>query len=110
MIIKARNAVKLFGNTKALDNVSFSAGRGMSMVLGPNGAGKSTLLKCIDGLYRLDKGAIEVLGSDLYRDSKARAKVSLLTENYALYDNLTVRANMIFFGRLYGMEKKEADS
>ncbi|MEM3245149.1 MAG: ABC transporter ATP-binding protein [Candidatus Micrarchaeaceae archaeon] len=106
--IVAKNVVKKFGNINALDNVSFYAKKGISIVLGPNGAGKSTLLKCIDGLYSIDKGSIKVLGKNLYDDYKARSRVSLLTENYALYDNLTVRANIIFFGRLCGMEKDKA--
>ncbi|MEM3820199.1 MAG: ABC transporter ATP-binding protein [Candidatus Micrarchaeaceae archaeon] len=98
-------AVKKFGDTSALAGVDFVASKGINIILGPNGAGKSTLLRCIDGLYKLDSGSIRVFGADPYVDDKIRHRISLLTENYALYDDLTVKDNFLFFGRLYGLEK-----
>ncbi|MEM0094560.1 MAG: ABC transporter ATP-binding protein, partial [Candidatus Micrarchaeaceae archaeon] len=98
-------AVKKFGDTSALAGVDFVASKGINIILGPNGAGKSTLLRCIDGLYKLDSGSIRVFGADPYVDDKIRHRISLLTENYALYDDLTVEDNFLFFGRLYGLEK-----
>ncbi len=105
--VRIRSAVKRFGKTVALGGVNFSSVRGINLILGPNGAGKSTLLRCIDGLYRLDSGSIEVLGSDPYANNKVKERLSLLTDNYALYDFLTVSDNLRFFGRLYGLKDSE---
>ncbi len=105
--IKVSSIVKTFGKTVALNKVSFKSARGINMILGPNGAGKSTLLRCIDGLYRVEKGTVRVLGEDPYRNSEVKNKLSLLTDNYALYDFLTVKDNLKFFGRLYGMKDSE---
>ncbi len=98
---------KSFGSVKAIDNVSFSSSNGVSIILGPNGAGKSTLLRCVAGLYKPDSGAIKVLGKEPYYDNGLKYKMSFLSENYALYDYLSVKDNLLFFGRLYGMENQE---
>lgn len=105
--IEVKLITKSFGKVTALKNVSFSSAPGMNIILGPNGAGKSTFLRCIDGLYKPDSGSIKILGKDPYRNSSIKNKVSLLTDNYALYDFLTVRANLIFFGRLYGLSDRK---
>lgn len=105
--IKVNSIVKTFGKTVALRKVSFSSDSGINIILGPNGAGKSTLLRCIDGLYRVDSGSVQVLGKDPYRNSHIKNKLSLLTDNYALYDFLTVSDNLKFFGRLYGLKDRK---
>ncbi|MDE1865039.1 MAG: ABC transporter ATP-binding protein [Candidatus Micrarchaeota archaeon] len=101
--ISVKSAVKSFGKTVALSRVDFSSAKGMNMILGPNGAGKSTLLRCIDGLYHVDSGSVTVLGENPYKNTRMKDKISLLTDNYALYDFMTVRDNLKFFGRLYGL-------
>ncbi len=105
--IRVRSAVKRFGETTALRDVNFSSTKGVNLILGPNGAGKSTLLKCIDGLCRLDSGSVDVLGLDPYTNNSIKNRLSLLTDNYALYDFLTVSDNLKFFGRLYGFKDSE---
>ncbi len=101
--IEARRVWKLFGKTEALRGITLSIDSGMNIILWPNGAGKSTLLRCIDGLHRVDHGSIRVNGLDPYTNEGVHEKLSLLTDNYALYDHLTVIDNLRFFGRLYGM-------
>lgn len=103
-VIKLENASKRFGSVTAVKNISASFSKGINIILGPNGAGKSTLLRCIDGLYKLDHGAINVFGKDPYTANEVKAEMSLLSDNYALYDYLTVSGNLRFFGRLYGMK------
>lgn len=105
--IRVRSIVKAFGKTMALSKVNFSSSKGINIILGPNGAGKSTLLRCIDGLYKVDSGSVRVLGEDPYQNALIKNKVSLLTDNYALYDFLTVADNLKFFGRLYGIKDKD---
>ncbi|MCL5418796.1 MAG: ABC transporter ATP-binding protein [Candidatus Marsarchaeota archaeon] len=101
---------KRFGNVVALDHIMLKPKSGLNFVLGPNGAGKSTLLKVIAGLYRPDSGKVSVLGENPYANDKLKQVMSLLTDNYALYDFLTVRKNLEFFGRLYGIEGGKAIS
>ncbi|MDE1805023.1 MAG: ABC transporter ATP-binding protein [Candidatus Micrarchaeota archaeon] len=106
-MISVRNVVKAFGEKIALNRVSFSSTKGINIILGPNGAGKSTLLRCIDGLYRVDSGEVRVLGSDPYANDGLKSRLSLLSDNYALYDALSVTDNLRFFGRLYGLSDVE---
>lgn len=105
--IRATSITKSFGKTVALNKISFSSVNGINIILGPNGAGKSTLLRCIDGLYRVDSGSVRVLGEDPYSNASIKSRLSLLTDNYALYDFLTVADNLRFFGRLYGIKDAE---
>jgi ABC-type multidrug transport system ATPase subunit len=106
--IEANNIQKRFGDISVLHDISFRLGRGETIVLlGPNGAGKSTLLKIVASLYKPSKGSVKLFGYELSQDSdKARKIISFLGENYALYDDLTVRKNLEFFGRLYDIDDK----
>lgn len=99
--IIVKDAVKSFGNTRAVNRLSFDSVPGVNIILGPNGAGKSTLLRCIDGLYRLDHGTLTVMGINPYTDNGIKTDMSYLSDNYALYDYLDVKSNLKFFGRLY---------
>lgn len=105
--IRVSSISKSFGKKKALNKLDFSSRTGINLILGPNGAGKSTLLRCIDGLYGVDSGSVMVLGEDPYKASDIKQHMSLLTDNYALYDFLTVSRNLRFFGRLYGLKDDE---
>ncbi len=109
--IEVNNVSKYFKGAKALEEVSFPLKKGEKLiVLGPNGAGKSTLLRLISGILKPDKGFIKVLGSNTIENPKEmRMKISFVGENYSLYDNLSVMENLIFFGRLYGLEKEEIE-
>ncbi|MGC8586490.1 MAG: ABC transporter ATP-binding protein [Candidatus Micrarchaeia archaeon] len=106
--IIVRKVTKRFGSTIALHGVSITPRKGLNFVLGPNGAGKSTLLKIIAGLYRPDGGTVSVMGEDPYSSSALKQHMSILTDNYALYDFLTLRKNIEFFGSFYGMKNDEA--
>ncbi len=102
-----KNLFKNFGKTVALNNISFKSAEGVNIILGPNGAGKSTFLRCIIGLYRPSRGSVLVFGRRPYFDDPVRSKISLLSDNYALYDFLTVKQNLRFFGSLYKLSDEE---
>jgi ABC-type multidrug transport system ATPase subunit len=106
--IVVKSLVKRFGKTVALENVSFASKSGINMILGPNGAGKSTLLRCISGLYSPDRGKISVQGLNPYDNTELRRKITYLADNYGLYDFLTIRQNLSFFGRFYGLGSEES--
>lgn len=106
-MIVVKHLYKNFGKTIALNNVSFNSVNGVNMILGPNGAGKSTFLRCIMGLYKPSSGSVTILGRKPYFDDSIRERVSLLSDNYALYDFLTVKQNLKFFGSLYRLKDKE---
>ncbi|MEM3883464.1 MAG: ABC transporter ATP-binding protein [Methanothrix sp.] len=101
---------KRFGNEYALKDISLELGKGITLILGPNGAGKSTLLRCMAGLYKPDEGRVKVLGKDPYSDAGIRKRISFMPDNYGLYDFLSVRDNILFFSRLYGVNDDTAIS
>lgn len=110
-VIEANNLNKRFGKLAVLHNISLRLGKGETvMLLGPNGAGKSTLLKIFASLYKPTDGSVRVFGYDLSRDpDRVRRMISFLGENYSLYDDLTVRRNLEFFGRLYDIDDRTID-
>ena len=105
--ISVKNLYKKFGKTVALDGISFTSKEGVNIILGPNGAGKSTFLRCVIGLYKPSSGSVLVFGKRPYFDDEIRNKMALLSDNYALYDFLTVKQNLKFFGNLYKRNDNE---
>lgn len=100
-----------FGERAALQGVSLSVNPGeIFALLGPNGAGKTTTIRLLNGLYHATQGKIYVLGKDPNQEGSAvRQQTGVLTESNALYDRLTARQNLIFFGNLYLMDLQELD-
>ena len=105
-VIEINQLSHQFGSHRALEHVSFSVGRGEVFgLLGPNGAGKTTTIRLINGLYTPAAGSIRVLGMDPVRQgAQVRRQTGVLTEAPALYERLTARQNLAFFGTLAGME------
>ena len=99
------NAVsKSYGSNKALDEVSFSLQSGFYALLGPNGAGKSTLFQLLSGLFVPDQGEIIVDGNPVSTHlTKALAMMGVVFQQASLDLDLTVQANLNFYGRLHGM-------
>ncbi|MET0555671.1 MAG: ABC transporter ATP-binding protein [Vicinamibacteria bacterium] len=102
---------KSFGGRVAVDGVSFSIAPGEIVgVLGPNGAGKTTTVSMITGLLRPDAGEIRMDGRALSGDTDpAKLRLGLVPQELALYDELTARQNLAFFGGLLGMERAALD-
>jgi len=94
-----------FNSRYALKDLSYEVRQGeIFALLGPNGAGKTTTIRLVNGLYTPTSGRINVLGMDSVRQgSQIRQQTGVLTETSALYERLSARENLLFFGRLYGV-------
>ncbi|MFC4932125.1 ABC transporter ATP-binding protein [Massilia sp. GCM10023247] len=104
-MIEVHDVRKQFGEVKALGGVSFSARDGqITALLGPNGAGKTTLLRTLVALLKRDHGTIAVDGVDPERDPLAvRRNIGFLTDQFGLYERLSTREYLTYFGELNGM-------
>lgn len=104
-ILRAEGIVKQFGSKRALDGVSFEISKGDFLSLfGPNGAGKTTLLKTIATIVQPTAGHLYFDGESVTdRSIFLRAQIGFVSHNYLLYDDLTARENLVFFGRMYGV-------
>ena len=105
-MIEVHDVRKQFGAVQALGGVSFTARDGqITALLGPNGAGKTTLLRTLVGLLRRDHGAISIGGVDPEQDPMAvRRNIGFLTDQFGLYERLTTREYLNYFGELNGMD------
>lgn len=99
---------KSFGDHAAVDGVSFRVEAGeIYGLLGPNGAGKTTTISMICGLLAPDSGHVRIGGADLRADLRgARGKMGFVPQETALYEELTARENLRFWGELYGLRGK----
>jgi heme exporter protein A len=100
-----------FGDRPALEDVTFSVGRGESLaVLGPNGSGKSTLLRILAGLLRPSGGEVSVLGCPLPKETfRLRGRVGYLGHEPLLYRDLTARENLDLTAALHDLNPEPAD-
>lgn len=103
--IEIKNVTKRFGDKLVIDNVSLNIGKGEVFgLLGPNGAGKSTLINLAVGLLKIDKGEILVDGFNITKeDLKAKSKIGFVPQEIALFESLTAKENLEYWGGLYGL-------
>ena len=105
IVVRTRNLKKVFGDFTAVSGISFEVERGRIFgLLGPNGAGKTTTFRMLCGLTGVTDGEISVAGHDL-RHSRARARADLgyMAQAFSLYRQLSVRSNLEFYGKAYGL-------
>lgn len=104
-LIDIQSVTRRFGFRPVLRGLSLTIPRGQSLALmGANGAGKSTLLRLLAGLGRPDAGLITIGGWDIPREAaQVRGHLGFVAHKPLLYDGLTARENLLFFGRLYGL-------
>lgn len=107
--IVAHGLTRKFGDFTAVDNVSFSIERGEIFgFLGSNGCGKTTTMKMLTGLLGITEGQAELLGRPVEAsDLKTRMRVGYMSQSFSLYEELTVRANLLLHARLYRVPEEE---
>jgi sodium transport system ATP-binding protein len=107
-MIEAMGLTKHFGSVEAAQDVTFTARDGeITGLLGANGAGKSTCLRMLYGVLTPDSGKACINGIDILGEtSKARAHLGVMPHAAGLYNNLTARENIEYFGTLHGMPRK----
>jgi len=112
-MIEARQLRKTFdkGRVVAVDEVSFSAPDGqITGLLGPNGAGKTTTLRMLYTLLKPDSGSMRIDGIDpMLEPIQAKRKLGVVPDSRGLYDRLTARENIRYYGRLQGIDKAEIE-
>ena len=104
-VLAAERLRKTFGGRVAVEDVGFEVAAGEIVgLLGPNGAGKSTTVGMIAGLLPPDGGAVRIDGAPLAGDTDPRKRaIGLVPQDLALYEELSARENLRFFGALYGL-------
>jgi ABC-2 type transport system ATP-binding protein len=104
-MIQADALTKSFGDLKAVDQISFTVREGeIYGLLGPNGAGKTTTLSMVSGLMQPDDGRVIFDGVDLAADPiRVKQELGVVPQEVALYEELTARENLNFWGGLYGL-------
>lgn len=103
----AHNLTKKFGSFTATDAISFEVERGEIFgFLGANGAGKTTAIRMLCGLLRPSSGEAQVAGYDVYRQpDKIKERIGYMSQKFSLYEDLTIRENIKFYGGIYGLSR-----
>jgi ABC-2 type transport system ATP-binding protein len=108
--ITARGLRRTFGSVVAVDGIDLDVPESQIYgFLGPNGSGKSTTIRMMCGLLRPTAGEITVLGDDaLAQAETVRRKLGYMTQRFSLWEDLTVRENLHFMCRVYGLSRRES--
>jgi len=105
IVMEANQISKYFGDFVANDHVDMQLRRGEILgLLGANGAGKTTFIKMLLGLYPIDEGELTLLGKPIHsgKDRKAlKSKIGYVSQHFALYKDMTVRENLIYFANMH---------
>lgn len=103
-VIQAERLSKIFGDFKAVDEISFQVSKGEIFgFLGANGAGKTTAMRMLCGLSIPSSGTASVAGFDVYKQTELIKKsIGYMSQKFSLYEDLTVKENMQFYGGIYG--------
>ncbi len=103
--IRTRQLRKVFGSIVAVEGLDLTVDQGEIFgLLGPNGSGKTTSIRMLTGLMAPTSGTADVAGIDVVREPEAvRRRIGYMSQRFGLYEDLTVRENLAFYGGLYGL-------
>lgn len=105
--VQAVGVMRAFGAVRALDGFDLEVRIGEVLgLVGPNGAGKTTFIRSVAGLLRPSKGILRVLGQS--PGPRVASRVGYMTQSAALYEDLPVEDNLVFFARLFGLSRDRA--
>lgn len=109
MVVEVKNLVKRYGSLLALDHLNLEVAEGEIFgLLGPNGSGKSTSINCILSLLKYSKGDIRIFGKPMRPDAyDIKRNIGVIFQNVAVFNELTVYDNILYFCGLYVPDKKE---
>ena len=107
-ILEVKNLVKKYGDSTAVNGISFDIKEGeIFSLLGPNGAGKTTTISMLSTLYAPTSGEATVGGYSITKEPMAvRNLIGVVPQELALYEDLTARENLVFWGQMYGLSGK----
>lgn len=108
-VIICDELTKKFGDFTAVNAISFDVKRGEIFgFLGANGAGKTTAIKMLSGLLLPSSGEASVAGFDVNKESeKIKKNIGYMSQHFSLYQDMTIRENIRFYGGIYGLSKNE---
>lgn len=108
-VIEAQNLSKVFGDFRAVDQVSFHVNEGEIFgFLGANGAGKTTAMRMLCGLSKPSEGWGKVAGFDIDKGSEeVKKRIGYMSQKFALYEDLKVWENLRLYGGIYGMTTQQ---
>lgn len=110
LVIDVKGLNKHFGDKHVVQDLSLQVHRGEIFgFLGPNGSGKTTSIRLLCGLLTPDSGEGQCLGYDVIRETaQIKRHVGYMTQRFSLWEDLTIRENLDFIARMYGMAKRKA--
>jgi len=110
-VIQVENLTKKFGDFTAVNAITFEVKKGEIFgFLGANGAGKTTAMKMLIGISKPTSGNAKVAGFDVFTNSEdIKKNIGYMSQKFALYDDLTVKENITFFGGIYGLSRKKIE-
>lgn len=105
--IQVENLTKMFGDFTAVNSISFQVGKGEVFgFLGANGAGKTTAMKMLIGILKPTSGNAQVAGFDVKSNAEdVKKNIGYMSQRFSLYNDLTIKENITFFGGIYGLKK-----
>jgi len=108
-IIQVQNLTKQFGDFTAVKGISFDVFKGEIFgFLGANGAGKTTAMKMLIGISKPTNGEAIVAGFDVKKEGEnVKKSIGYMSQKFSMYDDLTIKENITFFGGIYGLSRAE---
>lgn len=108
-IISVNNLCKTFGSFTAVNSISFDVYKGEIFgFLGANGAGKTTAMKMLIGISKPSSGEASIAGFDVKKQAEmVKKSIGYMSQKFSMYDDLTIKENITFFGGIYGLSRAE---